>query len=68
MSDFDKSFKRTQNTIKTGMIVSVIMAILILVAMIGGCGYAIKKISEHGLKGCIESIWNGPSTNAPSTH
>jgi len=37
----------------------VVINIIIFALVIFGLIWGIKKINKHGLKGCVEKVWNG---------
>ena len=38
--------------------------IVIIIAVICGVVWGCNKVREKGLKGCIETVWDGPDTNS----
>ena len=61
------SFEGNVNT-GIGVIFFVNIAIIILVLVITGVVWGCNKVTEIGLKGCVEAVWEGDSTatNAPA--
>ena len=49
--------------VKTGIGVIFVINIAIIIAIISGVVYGCSKVRQHGLKGCVERIWNG-NTNS----
>jgi hypothetical protein len=48
-----------------GFGVMVIINLAIIVAFVCGVVWGCNKVKEKGLKGCVESVWEGDNTNAP---
>lgn len=63
MDNFDK-FERN---FKAGAFLIVVFNIALLVAIVCGVVYGCNKIREKGLKGCVESVWNGPTNAVPAS-
>ena len=53
-----------ENTCKGSFVGILIFNIVILVVVICGLVWGCNKIKDKGLKGCVESVWSGPATNA----
>ena len=51
-------------TIGTGVGVIFLINIAIMIAVVCGLVWGCNKIKDKGLKGCVESVWSGPATNA----
>lgn len=63
MIDFEKMEKAMWIT----TVLSIILSITASVLIAWGAIYCFKTIKEKGLKNCIESIWNGTTTNSIDT-
>ena len=51
------------DSFKTLFIITITVLALLSIAIVSGAVWGISKISKHGLKGCVERVWNGPNTN-----
>jgi hypothetical protein len=51
--------------IRTGALLIFLINISVFIAVIVGVVWGCNKIQEKGLKGCVEAVWEGDSTNAP---
>jgi len=61
--NFGRNFKIAHNLATFTFIVNLVLVILLLVFIVWGSIWSINSVREHGLKSCVERVWNGPTNN-----
>lgn len=61
--DFDRDFDRAKKTVFGLFIFQAILVVVMSSALVWGVCY----IMQHGLKGTVDRVWNGPTNQVTST-
>lgn len=59
-SSFDRDFNRVKNTAVVIFIINFAFGVFIAAVLVTGIVWSAKEIKKSGVKGLVNTVWNGP--------